>query len=424
MTTREQNEANSKYWEVAVDYAQPGSTDTKLNTYLRLGTAEANAVTVTEADTSGSDSAHRGHDLASMVQGFIDDDRTRGPHLPTSATRTEETGQLHSKGGWRDHSDGNRISTTRGDKVEVIRGNYRMLVLGRQDDAENCAEWDASGGLIQDGDIAPGAITEIKWEQNPWSGTWTVTEECAKGNVISKYHGNVKEEFYGDTIESIIGSAGGAMPFTGWVDGDAVPPQVKSNPTITETTYAKAITSTTTVDTTVIENTVVAGAVVENTVVGGAATETLTVGGIAAGHTAAAAVVETLATAFYTEASIIGTAKIEVEVQPMHISVEASGLLVDFFAGVTVDIHLGPTLEMGMGGTFELGDSTTGLFVASTDIDAVKQSVEANVTAIAGNTTAIEGNTTAISGAVTDIAGNTTAIAANSTELTALKNIP
>jgi hypothetical protein len=59
--------------------------------------------------------------------------------------RTIESNQLHTKGGWRDHTDGNRITTTRGDKVEVIRGNYKLIVVGRQDGTKG-AGFDMGGG--------------------------------------------------------------------------------------------------------------------------------------------------------------------------------------------------------------------------------------------------------------------------------------
>jgi hypothetical protein len=49
-----------------------------------------------------------------------------------NANRQAETLNLLTKGGWWDHSDGNRVSTTLGDKVEVIQGNYKLVVLGRQ----------------------------------------------------------------------------------------------------------------------------------------------------------------------------------------------------------------------------------------------------------------------------------------------------
>jgi hypothetical protein len=49
-----------------------------------------------------------------------------------NANRMTETLNLLTKGGWWDHSDGNRVSTTMGDKIEVVQGNYKLVVLGRQ----------------------------------------------------------------------------------------------------------------------------------------------------------------------------------------------------------------------------------------------------------------------------------------------------
>ena len=70
--------------------------------------------------------------------------------------RAIESYYLHTKGGWRDHTDGNRITTTRGDKVEVIRGNYKLIVLGRQDQAKSAtAGMDISGGQT---DTSPGGL--------------------------------------------------------------------------------------------------------------------------------------------------------------------------------------------------------------------------------------------------------------------------
>ena len=110
---------------------------------------------------------------------FIDDERNRGVGNvePTGASghgmtpaqrRTWHTNHLLSRGGWRDHSDGNRISTTYGDKVEVIRGNYKLVVLGRQDDAGNAMGHDMSGNHVQDYAQAtmPGASVTVEWIQN------------------------------------------------------------------------------------------------------------------------------------------------------------------------------------------------------------------------------------------------------------------
>ena len=86
-------------------------------------------------------------------------------HGLTETARRLESQVLYSRGGWRDHSDGNRISTTWGDKVEVVRGNYKMFVLGRQNNPEQAMGWEASGGHIQDAapGTMPGASYWLEW---------------------------------------------------------------------------------------------------------------------------------------------------------------------------------------------------------------------------------------------------------------------
>ncbi|MBI4954658.1 MAG: hypothetical protein HY908_21715 [Myxococcales bacterium] len=250
-----------KFWEIEVDYPNDQTYPTKGNStriysYLRLGTANPFDRTATA----------RGDDLASLVTEFVDDTRNRGTGAQaplTAAERQSESALLHHKGGWRDHSDGNRVSTTRGDSVEVIRGNYRRLVLGRQSDACDGALFDASGGLIQDGDIAPGSVTEIRWVQDTYGGTWRVIEEATKGDTVTRYHGDVDEIFYGNKITTTVGSetptaaipAGSAVPRTAkdaaetlgreaWVDEGTTEATVKrANPTIVERTWAEKVES-------------------------------------------------------------------------------------------------------------------------------------------------------------------------------------
>jgi hypothetical protein len=144
-----------------------GDGSSPLNSYIRLGMAHSQAGPAVTTGPSPKQHGVRtdlGEDLASLVLGFTDDTRDRGsgrnaaPGAPVNAQhqdppqgddyRVGESARLHSKGGWRDHSDGNRITTTRGDKVEVIRGNYKLLVLGRQDDVANVAGQEFSGGQL------------------------------------------------------------------------------------------------------------------------------------------------------------------------------------------------------------------------------------------------------------------------------------
>ena len=198
--------------------------------------------------------------------------------------RVTESMKLHYRGGWRDHTDGNRITSTRGDKVEVIRGNYKMVVLGRRPDASStvtsdCVStpvdsidnstttWDASGGHIHDWRQTPGATTEISWVKSPYSSaaglpgendvtdpgtsgdddsgsqyyTWRVKEETVKGDVEETTYGKVSEWFLGPSMYTQEG-------WEGAPDGTSVPQLLKDNtrlsrenPTITEKTWAKSI---------------------------------------------------------------------------------------------------------------------------------------------------------------------------------------
>lgn len=223
MGTREGDGISGKYLLIEVpNFNNAGAEAEAMGSYLRLGA-------VKDPSLAGSPGAPKasGEDLAALVTSFIDDTRKRDgcPGFIPEAERQAETANLHSKGGWRDHSDGNRITTTRGDKVEVIQGNYRMLVLGRQDDK---AGWDVSGGHIQDATDLWTAATTIEWVQN-YNGTWKVTEKTEKGDVDTTYHGDTFDRFYGNKQTSITGSE--------------APTAERPNPTCLSSTWAQRIES-------------------------------------------------------------------------------------------------------------------------------------------------------------------------------------
>lgn len=223
MGTREGDGISGKYLLIEVpNFNNAGAEAEAMGSYLRLGA-------VKDPSLAGSPGAPKasGEDLAALVTSFIDDTRKRDgcPGFIPEAERQAETAKLHSKGGWRDHSDGNRITTTRGDKVEVIKGNYRMLVLGRQDDK---AGWDVSGGHIQDATDLWTAATTIEWVQN-YNGTWKVTEKTEKGDVDTTYHGDTFDRFYGNKQTSITGSE--------------APTAERPNPTCLSSTWAQRIES-------------------------------------------------------------------------------------------------------------------------------------------------------------------------------------
>ncbi|WP_437779198.1 hypothetical protein [Sorangium sp. So ce1097] len=223
MGTREGDGINGKYLLIEVpNFNDAASEAEAMGSYLRLGAVKDPSL----AANPGAPRA-TGEDLAARVTSFIDDTRKRDgcPDFIPEAERQAETARLHTKGGWRDHSDGNRITTTRGDKVEVIKGNYRMLVLGRQEDT---AGWDVSGGHIQDATDLWTAATTIEWVQN-YNGTWKVTEKTEKGDVDTTYHGDTFDRFYGNKQTSITGSE--------------APTAERPNPTCLSSTWAQRIES-------------------------------------------------------------------------------------------------------------------------------------------------------------------------------------
>jgi hypothetical protein len=74
--------------------------------------------------------------------------------------------------GWRDHCHGNRITTTQGDKIEVITGNYKLVVLGGSDGSKSTG-LDMSGGHTVNWAQTPGCIKRIWADGDKWVVTWS-----------------------------------------------------------------------------------------------------------------------------------------------------------------------------------------------------------------------------------------------------------
>jgi len=198
------------------------------HSYLRLGGVDPSIIDKYEALAAGTaqtwDDA-TGEDLASLITSFVDDARDRGTTserfgLWTKSARRAETAKLHTRGGWRDHTDGNRITTTRGDKIEVIRGNYKMRVLGRSQwsgSAGSGLHYESSGGITYAYDEVPGQIIDVRWDTD--DGTWHVFEETIKGHSVDRYHGVMKEWMQGGDVIDRVGSESDYDDEAGWGSG-------------------------------------------------------------------------------------------------------------------------------------------------------------------------------------------------------------
>jgi hypothetical protein len=132
---------------------------------------------------------------------------------------------------WRDHTDGNRITTTRGDKVEIIRGTYEFAVHGRQDHQ-------AGASADDDGNVFQSGITYRGKVHMPLTKRY-FQEKTVKGKVDSTYYGDNVGAYYGSKVTSTTGteSPGEEIPDCGCTG------VFKENPEIEDHTWAKKISS-------------------------------------------------------------------------------------------------------------------------------------------------------------------------------------
>lgn len=248
--------AAGKYLLISVPEFQPDPavgprSGTPMTSFLRLGAFHEKWETQPGADLakrvySVPDGVQGGHlepyggevdlgDLAGFP--FLDDQRNRhdaAGTIPTSE-RADNSQKLFTRGGWWDHSDGNRVTTTYGDKVEVIRGNYKMVIMGRQDDDAAAATFDASGGVIQDcGNSMIGSSVRAEYRPDKFGGVWHLENGTLGFIQTDDFAGDKFEHDWGDYRHSTTGSEAGSVTKAGREFG---------NPEIIEKTWAKKMES-------------------------------------------------------------------------------------------------------------------------------------------------------------------------------------
>lgn len=262
---------NGKYLLIDVpNFNAASDPSEEMRSYIRLGMVDPNvagnkvradwgedlavkAKKPTRLDgvtTGAADDAKRSLPYSDQEIVFEDDVRKRDPKDGSwsIARRLQESEKLHTKGGWRDHSDGNRITTTRGDKVEVIRGNYKLVVIGRQnkattDDDDDLAGiasgFDISGGEVRGMGMNLGEFetTSVEWVEDD-NGRYRFVEKNQKGDTYSIYWGDTHEEFFGEWKVDVTGSEDPST-YPPVVPGTTAPSKV--NPKIVSKTWAASI---------------------------------------------------------------------------------------------------------------------------------------------------------------------------------------
>ncbi len=219
-------------------YDDSNGTASPPRTYLRLGSAIPNDY---------------GHDMLTAVGItpstellFKDDYRNENSqtHPSTSYTRWDGhckssnksgggaykaknlTAELLTRGGWRLHTDGNYVSTTRGDRVDVIYGNYKLVVLGRMNGPDfGETYWDSSGGHTRWATNTQGDLVMVEWQTD----RWRTYEETVKGHNIERFEGIQEEVIESPIMVSMIGSSVAIAP--GGSGGTAIAASAKSDST-------------------------------------------------------------------------------------------------------------------------------------------------------------------------------------------------
>ncbi|MBW2524035.1 MAG: hypothetical protein JRI23_07665 [Deltaproteobacteria bacterium] len=239
-----------------------GATNAPPVSYLRLGSVETESEVLTTAELRGDDLLA----LAGLQVGttdFFEDDHRASQQgtgtLPSDANAIDggtklknagtkyyrydgrsasgvtksradltqqlrgDGGEVKARGGWRDHTDGNRIVTVRGDRVDVVMGNYKRVVFGRvaestvfgtdATDPLRASSWEVSGGhIFEKTSTGVAALHCIEWvEESKIDGKpthWKVVETTQKGDTVTRYSGRIEEHFNGPWQQTVIGKSG------------------------------------------------------------------------------------------------------------------------------------------------------------------------------------------------------------------------
>ncbi|MEZ4313534.1 MAG: hypothetical protein R3F14_36385 [Polyangiaceae bacterium] len=251
-------DADGKYLLISVpEFKEDPISGRKMTSYVRLGASSSTwekdpggdlqskvrwpGVPGGIGNAPGSQVAYTNDGAQDGRPVFVEDRRSRDgsppPEQVAGGARETESGHLHTRGGWRDHTDGNRITTTYGDKIEIIRGNYKLIVLGRQDDIEQAAGRDISGQHIQDFAYTWPASQRVEWTPE-YGGVWHIQETTDGAVTSTHFAGDQYEWSWGNKFQSITGSE---SPVELEDPPNPLGRKPRGNPHIIEKTWAKKI---------------------------------------------------------------------------------------------------------------------------------------------------------------------------------------
>lgn len=118
---------------------------------------------------------------------------------------------IDPRGGYRDHTDGNRIVTVRGDRVDVVVGNFKRVVLGRvSGEHVGATAYEAAGGHVMERSSADAlsvyAIEHVRETAIDGAPRWKVVERAENGDTVVRWSGKLTEHHNGPTRTERTGS--------------------------------------------------------------------------------------------------------------------------------------------------------------------------------------------------------------------------
>jgi hypothetical protein len=201
--------------------ALAGITDSTTSYFVDDGRVSQGGGTASAALATELDHSLESTSIANAGTSYFRYDGKQSGNAGESKTRVELTSELVTRGGWRDHTDGNRIVTVRGDKVDVVMGNYRRVVFGRvanssifgsaATDKLKESFWEVSGGHIwEQTSTGVASLKSIEWVTEDVDGEtyWKVVEETARGDVIERFSGRVETHYNGPSVTTHTGVDG------------------------------------------------------------------------------------------------------------------------------------------------------------------------------------------------------------------------
>lgn len=243
-------------------------------THVR-GAANAPSAYETEADKTTFRNTDEAYERLGLHPGtphlpeFLDADAAKKAEIQRIITTVTAAGNAVSQFGWEDHTSGHRLSTTGGDKLEIVKGKSYVHVLGADDfDVSEGQKSIARSGsdpqsigydASQNGDKRP-MIVERTWARRQISETWLGVDRTSPTSKLptdesitlesfpAVIDGESREYTYGKKLSSYTGDS------SNWVDD------------IEEHTFVHRSNSFTTADA-INDLTTVKGAIAETTLV-------------------------------------------------------------------------------------------------------------------------------------------------------------